>query len=252
MRSASSLSSSRLRARSGAACKGAATRECDKGGTQAPPFVDAMFHAVPRPNLESAEHRNMIDDDDERELIRLIRESRGYADFFETPGGRAERRYGEWDVAKLVCDFLVEQDDMQACHELFLLEPPEPDTVCHTQDGLRIGIEVTELIHPDALAQARRLKKQGQPITGLIANWTCDSVAQALADRIAAKDTRAANAHNRYNRILLAVHTDETMIDEALSRAAIASRTFTAERISQAFLVLSYRYGAWPVLRIPL
>lgn len=180
------------------------------------------------------------DDPDHSEVMRLIREAiakrRGYADFFDWPPAP---RLAERGVAQHVCNFLVNRGDIQA-GQVSLVDKDPPDVLCVTGDGLRIGIEVTELVNSEVVARARFLKEQGQEFIGLLANWTSDTIAQELADRIRVKDGKLARAHGAYDKLLLAVYTDEPMIDEALARPAVAKRTFSAESISSAFFVLSY------------
>jgi hypothetical protein len=200
------------------------------------------------------------DDPDQFEIVRLVREAnakrRGYADFFEWP---INPRLAEQHVAQVVCNFLVNRGDMEP-GQLTLVQKDPPDVLCLTLSGLRIGIEATELISSKAAARARFLKDHGQEMTGLLAEWTRDSIAQELTLRTAVKDRKLAVAGSAYHKILLAVYTDELMIDEALAQSAATACAVSTAWISSAFLVLSYCPQAdrnifpdgYPIVEIPI
>ena len=182
----------------------------------------------------------MTDNSDDAEIARHLREeiarSRGYADFFESP---LDSTIEERHIAQLVCNFLVHRGDIRA-GQVSALDNDPPDAVCVTGDGLRIGIEVTELVDAEMVEKGRHLKKTGLEPTHLMAIWTPESIAQELSRRVAAKDAKLAKAAGAYHRILLAIYTDEMMIDQATAQSAAVLCAASAKWISEVFLVLSY------------
>jgi len=95
------------------------------------------------------------DNEDWAETVRSIREarrrSRGYAEYWEWVPDRSR---AELDAARVLHKFLVAAGEMVS-GSLTVLRPDPPDVLLETVDGRRVGIEVTELLDPDAVKRER-------------------------------------------------------------------------------------------------
>jgi hypothetical protein len=140
------------------------------------------------------------------------------------------------------------------------METGPPDVLLTGDNGSRVGIEVTEFVNGEMAARAWRLKKRGLPISYEWAPWTPASIATELSRIIAVKDSKLKKANGQFGRFLLAIVTDEPIIDEVIGRQAVIQSRAVAELVDRAFLILSYHPQAdegqfpdrCPVLEVPL
>jgi hypothetical protein len=200
------------------------------------------------------------DDPEWDEVLSLMREAtakrRGYAEFWEWP---IDRQAAEEHAARVLVHFLIQKSEM-VTGTLASWRPDPPDVVWTETDGSRVGIEVTELVSGEMAKRHRHLKKHGLPISYEWAHWTPATIAVELSRVVTVKDFKLRKARGDFTKLLLAIKTDEPMIDETIARQAISLCRGVAETIDRAFLILSYLPlsdpghcpDQCPVLEIPL
>ena len=96
--------------------------------------------------------------------------------------------------------------------------PDPPDVLLETVNGRRVGIEVTELLDPDAVKRHSDRKKRGDPPAFDTAQWTPTRMAETLSQIIGVKDHKLRKVASGFDECFLAIVTDEPGIDEC-SRA---------------------------------
>lgn len=151
--------------------------------------------------------------DDEVAIIALMRaaqsKARGYADFF---GWATDRDMEERGVVSSLGESL-EADKALFFSDLKLRgrtnDPPDCEAL--SQNGLRIAIEVTELVDGNAICTF----KEGHVYE--CAEWTKEKFLSVLAERLAGKNDRFPKLkeppyHGGY---VVVVHTDEPMLSRA-------------------------------------
>jgi hypothetical protein len=200
------------------------------------------------------------DDPHWREIVDLMRrasaKNRGYAEYWAWP---LDRKLEEEHVASALVHFLTTKNEL-ANGVLTSWTPDPPDVLLTTHDGIRVGIEVTELVDSKMAKLHRQLKEQGQPISYEWAPWTPDSIATELSTKVAVKDWKLRKTKGDFDTLLLAIFTDEPIIDDVIGRRAVMLSRAVADVIDRAFLILSYHPQAdeaqfpdrCPVLEIPL
>ena len=171
--------------------------------------------------------------------MRLARsKSRGYADYWEWP---LDKRQVEIGVATVVRNFLLALGK-PVSGKLTSVSADPPDVLLLTNDGKRIGIEVTELVDQKAVERHHRRMRQGQPILYDWGTWTDRSVADALEQIVSRKDDKLSAVNdNAYDELILGICTDEAFIDEGLAKRAVELCRPQAGHIDRAFLVLGYQ-----------
>ena len=181
------------------------------------------------------------DEPDWSEVVRVMREarakSRGYADYWEWA---IDRPRAELRAAEVLQNFLVISGE-QTSGQLLNVSRDPPDVLLTTIGGRRIGIEVTELVDSDAVKRHRHRKKRNESIEYDWAEWTPTSIATELSRLVDVKDGKLAKAIRSYDELLLAIVTDEGMIDETIAREAVALCRPVARHIRRAFLLVSYQ-----------
>lgn len=173
-----------------------------------------------------------------------IKRSRGYATWWEWAPARPLH---EHHVASVLTQFLFDEDAVDA---LTFPDQDPPDVVLPLADR-RIGIEVTEIIDPRAVATARHLKKKRDgwsPKDLAMADWpwpewSDDRLRDAVAAAIAIKDKKLAGAAAAYDEVYLAMATDEPDIDFDQAARVVASLEASTTNIDRAFLLLGYNPG---------
>jgi hypothetical protein len=219
-------------------------------------------------DTEDGMPRLPFDEDEVARLMHLAREKRrGYADFWQWP---PDKKMAEWHVARTVLKFLTAIGG----GEVISLEPAErdpPDCVAVLRDGLRVGIEVTELVDAKmakghgARTAAERRGKPPNPEKAVAADeiawWGAAELREAIVRAVATKDVLANGGP--YDRYLVILHTDEDTITQSVLGDALAGPRIDTRHIDQAFVLLSYDPAAdarfpdgcpvveAPVLRVP-
>jgi hypothetical protein len=127
-------------------------------------------------------------------------------------------------------------------------DPPDCEA---TLDGVFSGVEVTELVDEETLAQSIRATREreagtepSQPEACLV--WDRDSLLSKLRDIIDRKE-RKTQKGGPYERYALIVHTDETFLNRENTSRFLEGATFHTNLITDVFLGLSYHDGCIPV-----
>jgi hypothetical protein len=162
------------------------------------------------------------DDEEWAETLRWWREAlqkyRGYAAYWAVDPKRAEEH-----AAEVLHNYLVQIGQAPSASLSRGGEPPDMVLLAEGANR-RIGIEITELVDFTIINRHHKRKQRGEVPIFEVTNWTPDTIAVSLCERIAAKDDKLRNAAPRYDEILLAIVTDEPMIDETCARAAVTLR----------------------------
>lgn len=181
------------------------------------------------------------DEIDWEEVLRLMREhadkGRGYAEFWEWAPDKAQAEAG---VASTLADYLSAVEGIEWRLGKHLAPNDPPDVLFTTADGRRIGIEVTELVSPEAAAFHRHRKKTGEGDPYAYAHWTAETVADALRKTAEKKDGKLFGRHEFFDEIWLAIATDEPIITLDLAQEALRDCEPAVQAIDRAFLLLSY------------
>lgn len=126
-------------------------------------------------------------------------------------------------------------------------DPPD----CEARDltGLRVGIEVTELV--DEIANRDRRNR------GLYrwAQWPPDRLLKDLQARISAKDDPAAIKGGPYDRYWIIIHSGEPALQLSFVEKVLNGHDFLSTRlIENGYLLLSYEPALQecPVIQLPL
>lgn len=124
-------------------------------------------------------------------------------------------------------------------------DPPDCEAVI---EGVRCGIEATELVHQEALAQTKRTGQE------LHFPWGKEDLCRELQARITRKDRPENVKGGPYQRYILVIFTDEFFIDRAKVESLVADVSFHATFITDVFLGLSHDPGAGgcPVFKLRL
>jgi hypothetical protein len=173
------------------------------------------------------------------EILNLIKErikrARGYADFF---GWIPDRNLGEWGVVTCLVESL-ERDGKNILNSLKRrgCQNDPPDCEGLSNDGMRIAIEVTELVDEDAIKKY----KSGFPCECAI--WDKKKFIGLLQKRLSIKDSKYPDLKEPpYDGgYFVVVHTDETMLDRITVESYLLDHEFkNLSNLTQAFLLLSY------------
>lgn len=198
-------------------------------------------------------------DDEHDYLLEAVRKSRGYATFYEWPLDKSLEEYG---VGETLLRFLFGKN---IPGRLLPVKNDPPDLLLEFEDGRRVGIEVTEMVCGQAAAQARYLKENDvrDSVTGLPQGawtwWSPEKIAKRLTDDIAKKDGKLMSVRDRFDEIILAIHTDEPDIDWRKAEQVLKTYRATTNAIARAFLLMGYDPSAkslfpdgYPVFEIAL
>ena len=173
-------------------------------------------------------------------LVQFMREvrakARGYADYWDW---RIDRGRTEKQAAEVLQNFLLRNGE-QVSGSLRNISDDPPDIELITKDGRRIGIEVTELVDREAVRRHHNFKQRGEETGYDWADWTPFTVAREICHLVSLKDSKLANATRDFDELLVAIVTDEGMIDEACAQQAAALCEPTAKFIGRAYFLLSY------------
>ena len=181
------------------------------------------------------------------EAMRVARDSaRGYADYWDW---QPDRKVAERQVAAVLFSYLEKKDRFQPKSLRSVANDP-PDVEITTGDNRKIGVEVTELVDSEAVKAHRHFGKAGNHNSYDWADWSVDRVASEISKRIAKKDRKLAAATTEFDELIIAIVTDEPMIDVSIN----------VKHIDRAYLILSYSPAAdmsvypdgCPILQISL
>ncbi len=128
-------------------------------------------------------------------------------------------------------------------------DPPDCEAMI---EGVRCGIEVTELAHERAL---RASIKSVRAMEGFLRyhEWTREEFLIKLRERIAEKDSPTDLKDGPYERYFLVISTGEMHLTQEVIRVYLEGITFPCSLITDAFISLDYHPGSDnPYPAIPL
>jgi hypothetical protein len=171
---------------------------------------------------------------------------RGYSDFFTWP---VDRQLEEWAIAEALKESL-EKSNAAFFNSLIARgrgnDPPDCEAVL--LGGGKLGIEVTELVDPQAILAYKNGDTRQQ------AEWDETKLVNALSRRLKVKDIAAANVKGGpYDSYVLLIHTDEPMLDYDYLNPLLSGVQFPAcQLINRAFLLMSYdkKYRSCPYIEL--
>lgn len=180
------------------------------------------------------------DDVDWAAVLRVMREaaerSRGYASYWEWTPDRSQAEVG---VVQVLASFLSHIEGV-SCATVRPLPDDPPDVLLELTNGRRLGVEVTELVSPEAAALHRHRKRTGKGDPFAWADWPPEAVATALVKAVEIKDAKLARRRADFDEVLLAIATDEPMITLGVAEQALRQCAPAVKAIGRAFLLLSY------------
>ena len=120
-------------------------------------------------------------------------------------------------------------------------DPPDCEAML---DRRWSAIEVTELVHEQALAQSMKALKERS------ADRAPDLL-RALQDRISVKDVLRLKG-GPYERYVLVIYTDELVLDGTTVDRFLKGATFHGRSITDVVVGVSHEQGSYPVFRLRL
>lgn len=159
-----------------------------------------------------------------------------YASFFEWPD-KQRKELGV--VQKLLKSLDV------GWHSPQIQVPDPPDCVCLSAAGERIGVEVAEVVCPEATARTAR----GENVMRL---WAPGEITEHIRELLAKKDTRTYLG-GPYSALVVCLFTDEfdLVFDEV--RSELSNVQFgPMTQLTGAYLLFSYAglTGGYPLLEL--
>jgi hypothetical protein len=183
-------------------------------------------------------------------ISRLIKEAaakdRGYASFFEWP----DKDQKEVGVALTLFESLLAKEALNYKNlRARGLGNDPPDCEAIAPDGQRIGIEVTELVDPKGIKNAKAGRRYDW------ATWDQAKLESHLVSRVTAKDHPTTLQGGPYQRYWLVIHCDEPELEYERVQILLNDWPGAATTlIDDAFLLFSYdpRYDLCPYIRLPV
>lgn len=184
------------------------------------------------------------DHPDWSEVVRLMHEarakSREYATHWEWS---LDRGLEELGVAQALAEFL-EHSEGWDWKSLERVQDDPPDALLVSTSGLRVGLEVTELVDGATVERHRYRKKKGIPQPYDWADWTVNQLGSAILKATESKDQKLAVRSAAYDEVWVAIYSDEPMITLDLAQRALLTCSPQVRRLDRAFFLLSYDPGA--------
>ncbi len=179
---------------------------------------------------------------DDDKLADALRQAaildRGYASYWSWPLDRPIEEHGV--VNALLNYLLVLRPELRGTLASASIGDDPPDVILTCENGKRIGIEVTELVHSGAIQAVVNEKRSGKPSTHIYAHWSPSAVADALSQRISSKDKKLLAKRGDFDELILAIFTDEIMISQDVAIQAIQRVCHDTDAISSSYFLLSY------------
>ncbi|WP_457092783.1 hypothetical protein [Microvirga sp. P5_D2] len=126
-------------------------------------------------------------------------------------------------------------------------DPPDCEAMI---EGVRCGIEVTELAHEPALRASIKAVKAKEGFVRYH-EWTRKEFLTGLRERIAEKDSPTDLKDGPYERYCLVIWTGEMHLTQEMIGAYLEGMTFPCSLITDAFISLDYHPGSnnpYPVI----
>ena len=192
-----------------------------------------------------------MDTEEEKRFIKGINEaiakSRGYADSFEWP---PDRDLEEYVVVRLFCETLEKECKPFIDRNSIISrgrgnDPPD----CEANDprGNLIGIEVTELVNPEAIMAFK--KKQVYEW----AEWDRTKLIDAINNRLDTKNIPDRIKGGPYASYILVIYTDEPFLNADYIKDLLKGYRFARRNlIDRAFLFIFFdpTYKTYPCIEL--
>lgn len=174
-------------------------------------------------------------------------QKRGYGDFFAWP---LDRQLEEWAIVEAL------KESLEKANAAFFKglvvrgrgnDPPDCEAVL--LEGGKIGIEVTELVDPEAILAY----KNGDTLQQ--AEWDKVKLVNAINQRLRVKDVADKVKGGPYDLYILVIHTDEPMLNFDYTYPLLSGVSFPlCALIKRVFLLMSYddAYQCCPYLELNL
>lgn len=192
-----------------------------------------------------------MDTEEEKKFIQEIKQaianSRGYADHFGWP---PDRDIEEYSVVKALCNSLEKEGNFFIdCNSITIRGRGKdpPDCEAKDVDGNNIGVEVTELVDPNAIMAFKKNQVYEW------AEWDKAKLVDAINKRLDTKNTPERIKGGPYEKYILIIHTDEPILDVDYANNLLKKHRFNKrELIDRAFLLISYdpRYQTDPYIEL--
>ena len=192
-----------------------------------------------------------MDAEEEKRFIKGILEgiarSRGYADSFEW---RPDRDLEEYSVVKLFCEALEKEGksfiDSNSIFSRGRGNDP-PDCEANDLDGNLIGIEVTELVDPQAIIASKKDQVYDW------AEWDKTKLIDAINNRLEEKDIPGQIKGGPYTSYILIIYTDEPVLNADYAKTLLKEYRFARRNlIDKAFLFIFFDpiYKTYPCIEL--
>lgn len=172
-----------------------------------------------------------------RELIKLSLEKlkklkRNHANFFDwydKPG----KELG------ITNDFIVQVEKLEnITFTNYELGDDPPDIVLERDDGTRVGMEITELVNQEVIE--KDIKKDPTYVEGYL-SWDREKTIRNISLIIRKKDVLCERAVNKYEEIILLIHTDEPRLDSETLKSYIRDVDWPATKsVKKVYILIAY------------
>ncbi len=192
-----------------------------------------------------------MDTEEEKKLAKEIKEAiaegRGYSDAFGWPPDRDLEEYG---VVKIFCEILEKENHSFIDSNSIMSrgrgnDPPD----CEAKDfkGNPVGIEVTELVDPQAIIAF----KNNQVYKW--ADWDKTKLTDAINNRLDAKNCPGRIKGGPYKSYILIMYTDEPILNSNYIKSLLKGYCFAKRNlIDRAFLLIFFDpiYKTYPCIEL--
>jgi len=178
-------------------------------------------------------------------LENIRQKKRGYSDFFAWP---EDRQLEEWAIVDSLKESL-EKANAGFFNSLIARgrgnDPPDCEALL--VEGGKLGIEVTELVDPDAIMAY----KSGN--TDQWAQWSEHKLLKSITQRLEVKEASKNIKGGPYEQYVLVIHTDEPLLSYDYAYPLLSHHHFKFySLINRAFLLMSYdpKYHCCPYIEL--
>jgi hypothetical protein len=191
-----------------------------------------------------------MDEDKEIELFRFMRDAgkqprRGYSDFFNWPIDRELEEWGIVDAFKRSLEKSKAGFFDQVTARGRGNDPPDCEATLF--NGRKLGIEVTELVDPEAIMAY----KNGD--VDQWAEWSREKLINSITKRLKAKDISKNIKGGPYDIYVVIIHTAEPILSFDYIYPILSKYIFKYYSIiDRAFLLMSYdqKYKLCPYIEL--
>jgi len=131
-----------------------------------------------------------------------------------------------------------------------IAENDPPDVIVNLENGLRVGVELTELVNKDAIeAQIQ----QPETYTGVALAFGNAKALEAIDAIIETKSNKLRHLSSEYDQLILLIHTDEIMLTSTSFVSDMKTHKFIgSDVLHSVHLIFSYEPASksYPVVTI--